>query len=197
MNKLQREYNEKYGDVPKDMVGRIDYLLSTFKTFRSLKGLSERINECQKREWKELKYTIYILPKATPRPRSTQRGFFYVAGAADNKSLFKKEMVNFDHNMIYTPCEFYCKSYLPIPKSMNNMEKILAELGFIYPLLPDFDNLVKTYTDMIKGTLLYDDSIIQKGISEKFYSVKPRIEVRIRYMTDFDSSFNKKKLLKK
>ena len=196
MTKLEREYNEKYDHIPKDMIGRMDYLISTFKSFRSLKGLMNKIQECEQRKWEELTYTIYILPKATPRPRSTQRGFFYVAGAADNKSLFKREMVNFNQDMIYTPCEFYCRSYLPIPKSMNNMEKVLAELGFIYPLLPDFDNLVKTYTDMIKGTLLYDDSIIQKGVSEKFYSVKPRIEVKIRYMTDFDSSFNKKKLTK-
>ena len=58
------------------------------------------------------------------------------------------------------------------------------------------DNLIKTYTDMLKGALLYDDSIIYKGVSEKYYSVKPRIEITIQYMTDFDSDFNKKKILK-
>ena len=163
MLKIQREYNEKYGDIPKDMVGRIDYLLSTIKSKRSIHGLIlDNIKKCLNREWEEIRYTIYLLPKATPRPRSTSNGFFYVKGASDNKALFKKEMVNFKHDMIYTPCKFYCNSYLPIPKSMNNLEKILAELGFVYSLLPEFDNLIKTYTDMIKGTLIYDDSIIQK-----------------------------------
>ena len=79
---------------------------------------------------------------------------------------------------------------------MNNLEKVLAELGFIYPLRPDFDNLIKTYTDMLKGTLLWDDSIIFEGTSKKYYSVKPRIEIRIEYMEDFDSDFNKKKIVK-
>lgn len=197
MLKNQKEYIEKYGDIPKDMVGRIDYLLRSFKTNRSTKGMiTKSIKKCLEREWEEINYTIYLLPKATPRPRSTMNGFFYVKGASDNKSLFKKEMVNFDHDMIYTPCEFYCNSYLPIPKAMNNLEKILAELGFIYPLLPDFDNLIKTYTDMIKGTLIYDDSIIQTGVSRKYYSVKPRIEITIRYMKEFDSNFNQKKIQK-
>lgn len=197
MMKMEKEYQEKFGHIPADTRGRMEYLLSTIKTNRALKGkLFKRLNDCFNREWDEISYTIYLLPKATPRPRSTLNGFFYVKGASDNKKLFAREMVNFNHDMIYTPCEFYCTSYLPIPNSMNNLEKILAELGFIYPLLPDFDNLVKTYTDMLKGTLLYDDSIIQKGVSKKFYSVKPRIEIKIRYMKDFDSYFNKKKILK-
>lgn len=197
MLKMEKEYAEKYGDIPKDMIGRLNYLLSTFKSNRAFKGkLFKRLDSCFKRKFNEINYTIYLLPKATPRPRSTSSGFFYVKGAADNKKLFAREMKKIDHPLIYTPTKFICRSYLPIPNSMNNLEKILAELGFIFPLLPDFDNLIKTYTDMIKGTLLYDDSIIFEGISKKYYSVKPRIEVTIQYMTDFDSEFNKKKLLK-
>ena len=197
MLKIEKDYLKKYADIPKDTIGRLDYLLGTIRSNKSLKGvIINRLKECLSREYEEIHYTIYLLPKATPRPRSTSTGFFYVKGASDNKKLFRKEMEKTELNMIYTPCEFYCKSYLPIPNSMNNVEKVLAELGFIYPMLPDFDNLVKTYTDMIKGSLLYDDSLIQKGVSEKYYSVKPRIEVTIRYMKDFDSKFNKKKILK-
>ena len=197
MLKMEKEYQEKYGNIPKDMLGRLNYLLSTFKTNRAFKGkLFESLDSCFQRKYKEINDTIYLLPKATPRPRSTSAGFFYVKGASDNKKLFAREMEKLNYDMIYTPTIFICKSYLPIPKSMNNLEKILAELGFCHPLLPDFDNLIKTYTDMLKGTLLYDDSIIYKGVSEKYYSVKPRIEITIQYMTDFDSDFNKKKILK-
>ncbi len=197
MLKIEKDYIKEYGHIPKDKIGRLDYLLSTFKSNISLKGkIINEIKKCMNRNYEEINYTIYLLPKATPRPRSTSSGFFYVKGASDNKKLFQRELVKSDFNMIYTPCEFYCKSYLPIPKSMNNLEKVLAELGFVYPFLPDFDNLVKTYTDMIKGSLLYDDGLIYKGVSEKYYSVKPRIEVTIRYMKDFDSKFNKKKIMK-
>ena len=35
---------------------------------------------------------------------------------------------------------------------------------------------------MIQGLLLYDDSLIIKGVSEKKYSIKPRIEITISYI---------------
>lgn len=197
MLKMERDYEEKYGDIPAGMLDRLDYLLHSFKSNKCLKGqLINRLESCFHRKWKEIRYTIYLLPKATPRPRSTNYGFFYVKGAGDNKKLFLREINNLGWDMIKTPVRFHCTSYLPIPNSMNNLEKVLAELGFIYPLRPDFDNLIKTYTDMLKGTLLWDDSIIFEGISKKYYSVKPRIEIRIEYMEDFDSDFNKKKILK-
>ena len=77
---------------------------------------------------------------------------------------------------------------------MNRAEKMLAELGFIRPISkPDFDNLAKTYSDMIQGSLLYDDQLIVEGRSSKYYSIKPRIEITLEYMEDFDCDFNKRK----
>jgi Holliday junction resolvase RusA-like endonuclease len=148
--------------------------------------------------WKKISYTIYLLPKATPRPRSGRNGIFYVKGAKDNKKFFEDFVKNKDIHLITTPTKFYCRSYLPIPKSMNPVEKVVAELGFIFPISkPDWDNLGKAYCDMIQGILLYDDSLVIKGVSEKYYSIKPRIEIDIYYMEDYDSSFNKSKIIKK
>ena len=77
MLKMEKEYQEKYGNIPKDMLGRLNYLLSTFKTNRAFKGkLFESLDSCFQRKYKEINYTIYLLPKATPRPRSTAAGFF-------------------------------------------------------------------------------------------------------------------------
>ena len=50
---------------------------------------------------------------------------------------------------------------------------------------------------MIQNTLIYDDSLIIEGISKKFYSIKPRIEITIKYMEDFDCLFNRKKIMSK
>ena len=81
---------------------------------------------------------------------------------------------------------------------MTVYEKIFAELGLIRPIAkPDWDNLGKTYSDMIQGSLLYDDELIVEGISRKFYSMKPRIEISISYMKDIDCKFNKKKIERK
>ena len=81
---------------------------------------------------------------------------------------------------------------------MSKVEMVLAEMGLIRPISkPDWDNIGKAYCDMIQGFLIYDDSLIIKGMSEKFYSIKPRIEITISYMEDFDSKFNKRKMLKR
>ena len=197
--KEKETYEALYGDIPKSKMERLDYLLGQVRSAKSVKGkLISRMLQINAIPWKSISYTIYMVPKATPRPRASQWNHFYVRGASDNKKFFKEfYKKNLETEMITTPCEFYCRSYLPIPKSMHIAEQILAELGFIRPISkPDFDNLAKTYTDMTQGVLLYDDALVVKGVSEKFYSIKPRIEICFRYMTEFDSVYNKKKVEK-
>lgn len=100
--------------------------------------------------------------------------------------------------MIMTPMTMLIDVFLPIPSSMNEKESILAEMGYIRPISkPDFDNVAKTYSDMITGSLIYDDSLIIEGTSRKFYSLKPRIEITIRYMKEIDSLFNWRKIKSK
>lgn len=194
-----REYDEKYGLVPTDKEERLKFLMSQAKnaekTFAPVDGEIKRI---QGIKWKTVKYVIYLIPKASPRPRRSLNGHFYVNGAADNKRFFKnfyKETLNIP--IIDTPCKFYCDSYLPIPSDMSLVNQVLAELGLIRPVKkPDFDNLAKTYSDMTQGVLLFDDALIIEGISRKWYSCKPRIEIIFKYMEDFDSDYNKNKILK-
>ena len=194
-----REYDEKYGLIPTDKEERLKFLMSQAKnaekTFAPIDGEIKRI---QGIKWKTVKYVIYLIPKASPRPRRSLNGHFYVNGAADNKRFFKnfyKETLNIP--IIDTPCKFYCDSYLPIPSDMSLVNQVLAELGLIRPVKkPDFDNLAKTYSDMTQGVLLFDDALIIEGISRKWYSCKPRIEITFKYMEDFDSDYNKKKILK-
>ena len=197
MVKIEKQYQELYGDIPKTKLGRLDYILGQIRSKKSVQGkIFSEINRIRGIEWKTIDYVIYLVPKATPRPRTGRAGHFYVSGASDYKKIFSKFYEeNQDLGIITTPCEFYCTSYLPIPKDMKILDQILAEIGFIYPLKkPDFDNLAKTYSDMIQGTLLYDDCLIIKGVSKKYYSVKPRIEIRLRYMVDYDCEYNRKKI---
>ena len=50
---------------------------------------------------------------------------------------------------------------------------------------------------MIQGYILEDDSLVTEGYVKKRYSIKPRIEISIEYMEDYDSAFNRNKILKK
>lgn len=194
-----REYEEKYGDIPNDKEGRLNYIISKAKNKeRTFAPVKQEIDRIKKIKWKSVKYVIYFIPKASPRPRSSLNGHFYVKGAADNKKFFKnfyKETLNIP--IIDTPCKFYCDSYLPTPSDMSLVNQVLAELGLIRPVKkPDFDNLAKTYSDMTQGILLYDDSLIIEGVSRKFYSCKPRIEITFKYMESYDSDYNKKRIFK-
>ena len=198
MLKMEKDYEEKYGDITEDYEERIDQLLTPIKTDSRRKLLQEEIFRIRNVEWITKKFTIYLLPKATPRPRLGQRGVFYVKGAKDNKKLFKKFINDIDIDIITTPTKFTCKSYFPIPSSMNQIEKVLAEIGLIRPISkPDWDNVGKAYCDMLQGLILYDDSLIVEGVAKKYYSMKPRIEITISYMKEHDSGYNRKKMKEK
>lgn len=200
--KLREEYDELYKDVPRNETDRLYYIKNTLNiTDKKSAVVFEEMNRILSIPWKKFGFVIYLIPKATPRPRHNRKsGIFYVKGAKDNKKyfekFFKKHIDEFP--FITTPCKFTCISYLPIPKSMPKIEQVLAEMKVIRPAVkPDWDNLGKTYSDMIQGTLLLDDNLIIEGISKKYYSFKPRIEIQIEYMEEFDSKFNEKKIRKK
>lgn len=200
MKKAEMDYIDNYEDVSDDHMARVLEYLSEIRFGKKFKDtVSSEIMRIKEIQWNTLKFVIYLLPKATPRPRHNfSRNTFYVMGAKDNKDIFANAIIHADIPLITTPCKFECISYLPIPSSMTNIEKLLAEAGFIRPIVkPDWDNLGKTYSDMIQGTLLFDDSLIIEGTSKKYYSFKPRIEITIQYMEEYDSAFNERKLRKK
>ena len=200
MKKIESDYIKTWGDVPRDDVARFRDLLKSMNLSKiAREKIFPEIRRIQNIPWKHHVFTIYLLPKGTPRPRHSRKSeTFYVIGARDNKEVFLNFLRHTDMEIVTTPCRFTCISYLPIPKSMNNVQTILAELGFIVPISkPDWDNLGKTYSDMIQDALILDDVLIIDGTSKKRYSTKPRIEVHIEYMAEFDSEYNEKKIRKR
>ena len=195
---IEKEYNKLYGDIPKYNNERIEYLLKNTNLKRNKLKVYDEIKRINSIKWKKKSFTLYIIPKATPRPRSGKNGIFYVKGASDNKKFFKEFIKDKELEIINTPCKIECISYLPISKSMNSVNKILAELGFIRPISkPDWDNLAKAYCDMIQGYLLEDDALIIEGISKKYYSIKPRVEITLEWMESFDCKYNEDKIINK
>lgn len=195
MDKDEKEYVEKYGGIPESFLDRIDLLLKgNFSKYRGT--ILNEVDRILHIEWKTVNIIVNLVPKSTPRPRySGTTHSFYVKGAADNRKRFRKFMEESGLEPILTPMKISITSYLPIPSGMNKLEKLLAEMRLIRPISkPDWDNLGKTYSDMIQEKLILDDALIIEGISRKFYSLKPRIEVSISYMTEFDSVYNEDKI---
>ena len=186
------EYRLMYSNYPDDQEDLIKYLESTLKYDQSkLIAEEERIKQIQ---WHEEEFVFHLIPKGTPRPRM-DGSHFYVKGARQMKKTFQKFL--YDKGIICTRCEFTLITYQPTPiNSMTNTEIILAEKGLLRPIsTPDFDNLAKTYTDALQGIMLLNDNIINPGRVEKYYSIKPRIKIILRYQDTFDSRFNERKTL--
>lgn len=199
MREVEKAYLRDYGNVATDDKQRFEDFIQKMRCYDRIKGaVATHAEKLKNMKWNTLTYTIYLIPKGTPRPRLGARGTFYVKGAADNKKIFKSIIKDEDIHLITTATKFYCDAYFPIPKSMNNMEKILAEMKLIRPQSkPDWDNVAKGYCDMLQGMLLYDDCLVIEGVSRKFYSLKPRIEIKICYAQDYDCEYNRNKMNRK
>lgn len=196
------EYHEKFANIPKDYMERLAYLYRIKEYKKSdLENLIKKIEQLSSVKWDSVTYIFYMNPKSSPRPKLNTKTFtFYVKDAKNFKQVFDdfKEQHSEMDCVISTPCTIETKSYIETPKGMTALETMAAELELIHHVnAPDYDNLAKTYTDMVQHTLISNDSIIFRGTSEKFYSILPRIEVTIRFMTAFDCKYNKRSVEKR
>lgn len=192
MKKEESIYDVKYGDLPASKEELVSLIQSTMKE-KDLEKIQERIKEIENIPWNEMTFIFYLIPKSTPRPRfSNSTGSFYVKNAANNKRMLANHILN--NHIIYTRTQFTVNAYLPTP-SCSKKDCLLAEMGYIRPLTdPDWDNIGKTYSDMIQGILLTNDNLITDGITRKYYSIKPRVEIILRWQESFDSNFNKRRV---
>lgn len=200
MNKKElREYQEKYGDVPNNYFERFLYIMEELKiSDKDREKIQKGLNKLLQTRWETINFVFYFVPKATPRARLSGRTrTFYVRNASSNYLLFKEfiEQDGHDLGIITTPCKLLVDLFLPMPAQMSREEKIYAELKLIRAIsTPDWDNAGKTYSDMIQKSLLLTDSLVCEGLVRKYYSFKPRIEIRIDSMEMYDCKYNKKKI---
>jgi len=189
--KLQKEYEIKYGHIPDNQEDQLAYIRDHYNI--NMDKVDNEILKIQALQWKELSFTLSILPNPAPRPR-TGGGHFYVKGAKDHKNYM--EYIVDEKMIICTRTNLSVTTYHPIPvSSMTATEIYLAQLGHLDPISnPDWDNLGKTYSDMIQGILLMNDNIVNPGSVRKKYSIKPRIEINIQYQDGFDSKFNERRV---
>ncbi|NNV04743.1 hypothetical protein, partial [Brevibacillus sp. MCWH] len=89
-------YFEKYNDIPKEYNERFAYILKKLKiNEKNMENIIGRIKLQNKIKWKKIQFTLYMIPKATPRPRLGKRGIFYVKNASDLKKYFEEGIKEF------------------------------------------------------------------------------------------------------
>ena len=199
------EYEEKYGDIPVDFRQRMSWLYDNLKLSQS--QMYEIMNTSSQMSGAlqflgDINIVLFEVPEGSPRPRFrivnrqnlanmaiANPSFVHVysiTGAEDNKFMRRLvdagELQQLD-SLICTPCNVDICAYMRTPTSFNKTDIILAEMGLIRPIYkPDFDNIAKKYSDMFNKNVWLDDTLVIDGSIHKYYSVLPRIEIRIRYL---------------
>lgn len=196
------DYHQKYGRIPKDYMERLAWLYEEVGFKQShLTSLLEKLEQLSNDNWSEVNYIFYMTPKPTPRPKLSPNTFvFYVHGAKMNKQIFERFVDEHSEMecVISTPCILDTKVYIQTPATMSIEEKVAAELGVVHNInAPDWDNLGKTYSDMVQDVLVSNDSLVFSGRVQKYYSVLPRIEVNVKFMRVYDCKFNKRTVEKR
>lgn len=185
-------YREKYGHLPSTRDELLELIERQWKLDHD--KIAEEEDKILSIPWEKIYIEALIVPKGTPRPRwSPRNNHFYVKGAKETKDYFARIIQS--NRIICTRVNYSLTVYMPTPVStMSHTEVYLAEKGIIRPTTTsDWDNLAKTYTDCLQGILLINDNIINPGRVEKFFSLKPRVEIEISYQCGFDSRYNAKK----
>ena len=192
MNKLVEEYDRLYAHLPNTDKELEDYIREKYKVNQD--KVDKMKDDIIGLEWKQIHLILPIIPKPTPRPRYTSKGHMYVKGAAEHKQFF--QAILDEHDIIFTTTKIDIDVCLPIPtSSMNSSEILLAQQGFIRPIGGgDWDNIAKTYCDMMQGVLISNDNIIIEGSLRKWYSIKPKVKISLMYQENFDSKYNKRKV---
>lgn len=191
MKKVDRIYQEKFGNIPDNTLGRIAYILG--KRYNN-----EKFNNYVAKEAKKIKgikyiklnFTMWKIPKASSRPRAdTRRGYvrMYVPGASDEGNWFEDFAKENNLPFIETPCILNMKIYEKTPSYFNMKNKILAEMGWIRPWkrTGDFDNYAKGVADAIQHGMLKDDCLVIESTQKLYYSIKPHAEIEVLYMEKF------------
>lgn len=172
------------------------------RTIQQIADVSSILSDVK---WKSVSFVIETEPIPSHRPRLC--GYrVYVPGAAKAQMYFNKKVLpKLNGLFIDTPMKIYADFYFSTPKSFSKTQIALAEMKLLRPWvnIGDNDNLEKTLYDSITQNikrghrgLISNDCLVIENHSNKYYSMKPRTEVLIKYMDNKDLSEKLKKILR-
>lgn len=138
-----------------------------------------------KDSYETINVVYYGEPKAQARLRANSNlNTFYDPSKSFKLTINEAIRTQLGNNFkpINREIYFVARFYKPYPKSTPKKKRLLMELGVIRPTTkPDLDNYEKLLYDALLHTLYNDDSVIVSGYHQKFYSVKPRVEIEITF----------------
>jgi Holliday junction resolvase RusA-like endonuclease len=155
----------------------------------------------RKKEFMEkVTFVIEVDPVPQGRPRFRRQGAHMVIydPHEKEKKLFTNLCRNhaqglyFDHSKHLWVTLTY---YLPVARSHASSKRNAILWGFDEPHKPDIDNLVKFTMDCLTGLIWDDDSQVIHLNAKKMYSERPRTEISIVILEEFEISKEAKGIL--
>lgn len=198
------EYESKYSHIPKDYYERLEWMYDNYnisdKKAENILRLREEMIDSLKYE--TISFVLYEIPAGKERPRFriisknqlinsaiNNPEFVHVYSLSGHDDhVYMNRLVNstdFIHleQLLCTPVFAEFIAYFPTPKSYSQERTFLAEIGLDRPISkPDFDNIDKKYADMFNHTIWLDDIFVLDSCTRKFYSILPRLEIRLHFL---------------
>lgn len=212
-------YESKFSDIPRDYMERLSWMYDKFNISKekSQHIINMRNQMIEQLNFKDYLIILYEIPEGAVRPRARRinksnvisnainnPGFIqvYSPNAASDRVYLQRLLSTEDfaqfNQLIYTPCSIEFNAYFQTPKVFNATDTYLAELGCIRPICkPDFDNIEKKYADMYNGNIWLDDSLVIDGSIHKYYSILPRVEIKLRYLNMLFNKYQYNSILKR
>lgn len=137
----------------------------------------------------QIAFEIVGQPVAQGRPRAGKSYSGKTVLYDPDKSRDFKQYVKFvasqhkPQELITGPIHLAVDVYRSTPKKYHTSPKqALIEEGKLLPTSkPDIENYVKGVMDGMTGIIWQDDSQVVSLVARKFYSMTPRVEVKIEY----------------
>ena len=213
-------YESKYSEIPRDYIERLSWM---YDKYHITKAKAEEILRAKYTILSSLYYSddilvvLYEEPEGSPRPRAryvnksnltsyakSDPGYIQVyslTGASDRKFMKRliddNDLMKLDH-LICTPCDVEYNTFSKTPSSYNTINTFLSEVGIIRPVSkPDFDNMEKKYADMYNGNVWIDDALVQDAAIHKYYSILPRVEIRLKFLNLLYTKYQYEQIIKR
>lgn len=140
-----------------------------------------------------VKLTFDIAPVAQARPRATRFGRGIKLYDPKPTKIFKQTLrqlakAKYREKPLNGQIKMELKFYRPVQKGLSKKERHLRLIGTHRPTVrPDIDNYTKSALDALNGVLFEDDAQIVSLSLGKYYSEKPRIEIK---MAEFEEDLS-------